>query len=334
MTDQRINLGTSYLDVTSMMEPIADQSDHVLNIFEEGRLLETVTNELPAPSIVENILEIYALFDDNIFEPHPMEQEPEVRARTAFPILLDRLTSSSLKINSLHDLSSIYKWVFKPLLTNKEEIWGEQEDRRIGEQLLALFEVEENKKTLAMHLSDPQESYHDEAIEIAVTIYNKDEFELRFIAIKARPEFFLRKYDYDLCQNKTQAEHVYAWAQTYFEDVDFGLTEAVQNPLVEEQHKVFATLLSIFENHIGMGKEFVCYGLACNNTYTRFRAICVLARWPVNQWPKNSHDLLSVYANDQKGYFKEKSLSAAMEKWHAYKSVKNTLKRIFYKVKR
>ena len=318
MTDQRINLGTSYLDVTSMMEPIADQSDRVLNIFEEGRLFETVTNELPAPSIVENILEIYALFEDNIFEPRPMEQKAEVRARTAFPILLDRLTSSSLKINSLHDLSCIYRWVFKPQLTNKKEIWSEQEDRRIGEQLLALFEVEENKKTLATHLSDPQKPYHDEAIEIAVTIYNKDEFELRFIAIKARPEFFLRQYDYDLRQNKTQAERVYAWALTYFEDIDFGLTEAVQNPLVEEQHKVFATLLSIFENHTGMGKEFTFYGLSCNNTYTRFKAICVLAKWPVSQWPKNSYELLITSADDQKGYFKDKSLSAAMRKWHAY----------------
>ena len=325
MNDKTLHLGTSIHDVTTLEDAYSAQVDNILPIFEEGQLLDTVRKELPEPHIVENILEIYECISGHIFyhDPDPEADEQQIKARIAFPILLDRLIGTPLSLIALYNISRIYEWHLEPIIAGKEVIWGEQEDRRISEQILALFDFNENQKTLAKHLANPHHGYHDEAIDIAVTIHGKDEFDLRFLAIKARPEYFLDKYDYDLRRNKTHAILVRDWAKVYFQNSGINLEKLPQQSLNEKQYKTLSSLTAIFDYHPGIGGEFVRYALACDNSYAKFRAICVLAAWPVNQWPKDSYELLMSAAVGMRGRLKEKYVSAAIEKWQAHNPNEN-----------
>lgn len=323
MDNNWIDLSTPVACVTSMMDSLSNQMDKILEIFEYGEILETVITSLPPQEIIDNIIEVYYYLGLEVFWPHPNETETAVKSRIAFPILIDRIQERPLPIETLHNLALIFKFGLCRLPNGQlEETWGAEQDKKIEAQIKDIFAFAPNARAVRTALMDTTAGYpREDATKIAVIMSGANEFDLRFSAIKALPEYFLQKYEYDLRRNEAQASIIYDWALRYFAERGVDLNRAPEQNLDDAQYKVLADLNRIFAEYPGMGSEIVRYAVACDNAHARYYAVCVLNKWPVAYWPNDAHKLLSDAGERMTRSMHKNYFFAAMKKWDAQNSV-------------
>ena len=276
--------------------PIDDYIDQVLEAIHTCRLLEAIRATQPDDGLISEYIWFYynlsfgvtcgVLFRDSDFDS-------DAECRDILVCLVDHLQNRELELHDLEYLSVILFNVFGLHPFHKElqkyidgdndlGTWEKDFDLLLIGKILSVFEFKKNRQKIQNALeTNLAEGFYD-AVDIATYIDGKNEFELRFNAMKnGEPARYVTKL-VESAKNIEQINLIVEWVIKYFHIQENGYSQ-ITRPGMDD---VLEAIVKKLKNYSGVGRPIILASLISHSIARKYAAETLL-EWEIGDWPEN-----------------------------------------------
>lgn len=275
--------------------PIDDYIDQVLEAIHSCRFLEAISTTQPDDALLEKHINFYYNLSFGVSRGVLFQDfDSDAECRDILVCLVDHLQSRELELSALEELSVILFNVFglyplheklQKYVDGENDIgtWEKDFDLLLIRKIICVFEFPKNRQKIQNALETNLAEGFYFAVEIAEYIDGKNEFELRFNAMKNGDP---ARYVMDLVEsakNIEQVKLVVEWVIKYFHIQEDGYSQ-ITRPGMDD---VLEAIVKKLKNYSGVGQPIILASLI-SHSIAREYAAKTLLEWELSDWPEQT----------------------------------------------